>query len=162
MNNIKNAYACLNHWISKYHCLLLLTCGLIPGTAVGDNWASESVNDITPPKDEQLTYRPTISFCIERNQTTGQFQAFNANQARFNRIWMDQNTAKRGSDATKTLIKMGLKALYKSFHDRSAGAKRYLPDEEGRVAMSRFDRYQTDYQVHVRSDSLTLGVALAF
>lgn len=147
---------------SKYHYLFLLTCGLTPGTAVGDNWATESVNDITPPKNEQLTYRPTISFCIKRNQTTGQFQAFNANQARFKRIWMDQNIAKQGSDATKALIKMGLKALYKSFHDRSAGAKRYLQDEEGRVATSSFDRYSTDYQVHVRSDSLTLGVALAF
>lgn len=162
MNNIKNAYACLKHWINKYQCLFLLTCGLIPCTTVAGVWDTESINDITPSKNEKLNYRPTISFCIERDQTTGQFQAFNANQARFNRIWMDQKTAKHGNDATKALMKMGLKALYKSFHDRSAGAKRYLPDEDGRVAMSTFNRYQTDYQIHVRSDSLTLGVALTF
>lgn len=162
MNNIKNAYACLTLWVSKYHYLFLLTCGLIPCTAIGGDWDTESINDITLPKNQQLNYRPTISFCIERDKTTGKFQAFNANQARFNRVWMEQNTAKQGSDATKALIKMGLKALYKSFHERSAGAKRYLPDEEGRVAISSFDRYQTDYRVHVRSDSLTLGVALAF
>lgn len=162
MNNIKNVYACLTHYLSKLHYLILLACGLMPCAVLSDNWGEESVNDFTVPKGQKLNYRPTISFCIERDETTGKFQAFNANQARFNRVWMEQSNAKQGSEATKALLKMGFKALYKSFHDRSASAKRYLPDEEGRVAGSSFDRYDTDYSVHVRSDSLILGVALAF
>ncbi|WP_269620077.1 hypothetical protein [Zhongshania sp. BJYM1] len=162
MNNIKNAYACLTHCVSKLHYLILLSCGLMPCAAFSDTWGRESVNDITLPLNQKLSYQPTISFCIERDEATGNFQAFNANEARFNRVWMDQNSAKQGNDATKALLKMGLKALYKSFHDRSDGAKRYLPDEEGRVAVSNFDGYKTDYSVHVRSDSLTLGIALAF
>lgn len=162
MNNIKNAYTCLTHYVSKLHYLIMLSCGLMPCAAFSDTWGQETVNDVTVAHSQTLNYRPTISFCIERDETTGNFQAFNANQARFNRVWMDQNSAKQGSDATKALLKMGLKALYKSFHDRSDGAKRYLPDEEGRLAESNFEGYKTDYSVHVRSDSLTLGFAVAF
>ncbi|MBW2941683.1 hypothetical protein [Zhongshania aquimaris] len=162
MNNIKNVCTCLIQYVSKLHYLILLGCGLLPCTAFGDNWGKESVNDITLPRHEKLSYRPTITFCIERDESTGKFQAFNANQARFNRVWMEQNNAKHGSDASKALIKMGIKALYKSFHNRSAGAKRFLPDEEGRVAVSQFTEYDADYKVHLSSDSITLGLALAF
>ncbi|CAA0087481.1 Uncharacterised protein [Zhongshania aliphaticivorans] len=162
MNNIKNAYACFKQCVSKWQYLVLLSLGLASCNAMADAWGKETVNDITLPRNQKLNYQPTISFCIERNVNTGKFQAFNANQARFNRVWMDQNSAKHGSAATKALVKMGLKALYKSFHGRSSVAKNYLPNENGRVVMSNYSRYKTDYSVQVRSDSLTLGLALAF
>ena len=162
MNNIKNARACLTHCLSKLHYLILLSCGLLPCAVYADDWGKESANDITLSRHEKLNYHPTITFCIERDESTGKFQAINANQARFNRVWMDQNTAKHGSDATKALLKMAVKAVYKSFHDRSAGAKRYLPDEEGRVSVAGYNQYETDYQIHLGSDSLTLGLAVAF
>ena len=75
---------------------------------------------------------------------------------------MDQDNAKQGSDAIHTLVKMGFKRLYKSFHERSRGAKRFLPNEEGSIAAPSFSQYKTDYIVHLRSDSVTLGVAMAF
>ena len=162
MYNIKNAYACLKHCLSKIHYLLLVACGLLPCSAFSSDWGTDTMNDVTVAKSQKLNYRPTISFCIERDETTGKFHAFNTDQARFNRVWMEQNSAKHGSQATKELIKMGFKAIYKSFYKRSAGAKRFLPDEEGRVAVSNYSDYKTDYSVHLSSDSLTFGLALAF
>lgn len=118
--------------------------------------------DIALPQHHKPGYQPSLSFCIERDATTGNFLAVNANQARFNRVWMDQDNAKQGKDAVNALVKMAVKRIYKSFHERSSGAKRFLPNEEGSIAAPNFSKFDTDYRVHVRGDSLTLGVAVAF
>ncbi|MDF1691998.1 MAG: hypothetical protein P1U47_06485 [Zhongshania sp.] len=162
MNNIKNAYQTTKKYLTWIKSLAVIALGLVSLSSVAENWGSQPQNDMTLPHGQKLGYQPTLSFCIERNTISGNFQAINANQARFNQVWMDQNNAKQGSDAIRALLKMGIKSLYKSFHARSSGAKRYLPDEEGRISTPSFTHYETDYTVHLRSDSLTLGVALAF
>jgi len=162
MNNIKNAYQSAKTHFIWLKSLAAIALGLISLTSVAENLGSQPQNDITLPHGQKLGYQPTVSFCIERDTVSGNFQAINANQARFNQVWMDQDNGKQGGDAVRALLKMGIKSLYKSFHSRSSGAKRYLPDEEGRIAAPRFTQFETDYTVHLRSDSVTLGVALAF
>ncbi|WP_373082981.1 hypothetical protein [Zhongshania sp.] len=132
------------------------------GNCQTQRWGPPPEHDITLPHHQKLGYQPSLSFYIERDAATGNFQAVNANHARFNRVWMDQDNAKQGKDAVSALVKMAAKRLYKSFHERSSGAKRFLPDEEGSIAAPNFSKFDTDYKVHVRGDSLSLGVALAF
>ncbi|WP_414729688.1 hypothetical protein [Zhongshania aliphaticivorans] len=162
MNNIKNGCQTIKYRFTLCKQLALITLAVSSGNCLSQHWGVPTPNDITLPHDQKLGYQPTVRFCVERDKDTGNFQAFNANQARFNRVWMDQDNAKQGSDAIHTLVKMGFKRLYKSFHERSRGAKRFLPNEEGSIAAPSFSQYKTDYIVHLRSDSVTLGVAMAF
>ena len=162
MNNIKNAYRQIKCPLMSVCRLFLISLGLTSGNCFAQLWDAPAPNDITLPQDQKLGYQPTISFCIERDAATGNFHAFNANQARFNRVWMDQDNSKHGSDAIHALVKMGIKRLYKSFYARSSGAKHYLPDEEGSIRAPKFSKYETDYKLHLRSDSLTIGLAMAF
>jgi hypothetical protein len=162
MNNIKNACQQIKYPFANFYRLVLITLSIASGNCLAQEWGLQTRNDITLPKDQKIGYRPTLSFCIERDEVTGSFHAYNANQARFNQIWMDQKNAKQGSDAIHALVKMGIKHLYKSFYARSSGAKRFLPNEEGSIAVPKFSKYETDYKLHLRSDSVALGVAMAF
>lgn len=162
MNNIKNACQQIKSPLVYFYRLVLLILSIVSGNCLAQEWGVQTPNDITLPHDQKLGYQPTLSFCIERDTETGNYQALNANQARFNQVWMDQNNAKQGSDAIHALVKMGIKRLYKSFYARSSGAKRYLPNEEGSIAVPKFSKYETDYRLHLRSDSVALGVAMAF
>lgn len=162
MNNIKNGCQAINCLLIWFKHLALITLAFLSGNCLAQHWGAPLPNDITLPHGQKLGYQPTLSFCIERDNATGNFHAFNANQARFNQIWMDQDNAKQGKDAIRALVKMGIKHLYKSFHERSSGAKRFLPNEDGSIAIPRFSQYETDYSLRVRSDSLTLGVAMTF
>ncbi|WP_372864277.1 hypothetical protein [Spongiibacter sp.] len=117
--------------------------------------------ELTLPADHRPGYQPTLRFCIEEDQTSGSFIAHSATQARFNRIWMNQHQAKTGKAAKKELIKLGAKALYRALHKRASMS--FLPDEEGRVKLGKPNKhFAVDYNLHLRSSSLALGVAVNF
>ncbi len=116
---------------------------------------------LTLPSDHEPGYRPTLRYCVELDEVSGNFVAYNANEARFNRIWMDQHQAKTGSAAQKELLKLGAKALYRMIHRHMSLS--YLPDEEGRVQLAQQRQsVDIDYRVHLRSSSLALGFELNF
>ena len=116
---------------------------------------------LTLPADHQPGYRPTLRYCVELDEVSGNFVAHNANEARFNRIWMNQHQAKTGSAAQKELIQLGAKALYRMIHRRMSLS--YLPDEEGRVQLAQQSQsVNIDYRIHLRSSSLALGFELNF
>ncbi len=117
--------------------------------------------ELTLPADHRPGYQPTLRFCIEKDENSGSFIAHSTTQARFNRIWMDQHQAKTGDAAKKELIKLAAKALYRSLHKRASMS--FLPDEEGRVKIGKRNKhFAVDYNLHLRSSSLALGVAVNF
>lgn len=124
-------------------------------------WSGDA-GSLTLPRNHQPGYQPTIRFCIELDKESGRYSAHNDIQARFNRIWMNQHKAKTNNDAQAELLKLAVKALYKSFYKRSAGAQRFLPDQDGRIKIQRVSRYQLDYNVRANSDALQLGVDVSF
>jgi hypothetical protein len=129
---------------------------------LGQSFQSGDAGEITLPADYHPGYRPTLHFIIEQDQESGTFEALPSAQARFNRQWMNQKRDMVGKQAEKELLQLGLKALYKAVYQRSKVASRYLPDEEGRLSLQSSRRYETDYSVHVRSDSLRLGMQFKF
>ncbi len=119
--------------------------------------------EITLPADYRPGYKPSVNFLVEEDIETGTYIAHPETQARFNRLWMNQNQHKTGKQAQKALVKLGAKALYKMLYKRSDAAQNFLPNEEGKLSLNaNYKKYKMDYDVHVRSSSLTLGMNVKF
>lgn len=144
------------------HILASLTLLIASAQCLAEPRWSGDAGSLTLPPNHQPGYQPTIRFCIELDKESGRYNAHNAAQARFNRVWMNQHTAKTDSDARAELVKIAVKALYKSVYQRSASAQRFLPDQDGRIKIQRVSRYQVDYNLRANSDALRLGVDISF
>lgn len=144
-----------SRWGRSAICALVsLMLGSTATAQQGGSW-------LTLPADHQPGYQPTLRYCVELDEVSGNFVAHNANEARFNRIWMNQHQAKTGSAAQKELIKLGAKAIYRLLHQRISLS--YLPDEDGRVQLAHSRQsVDIDYRIHLRSSSLALGFELNF
>ncbi|MBD2858175.1 hypothetical protein IB286_04075 [Spongiibacter sp. KMU-158] len=144
---------------------VLLACSLLFSSlaAHAESLWHRDQGEITLPADYRPGYKPSVNFIVEQDIETGTFIAHPETQARFNRLWMNQSQDKTGKQAEKALLKIGAKALYKMMYQRSKSAKSFLPDEEGKLSLnSDYKKYKLDYDVHVRSSSLTLGMNVEF
>lgn len=151
---------------SKYLLLkTLATVGLLAASVYSQAqplWGQDR-GDITLPADYRPGYKPSIKLLVEEDVETGTYIAHPETQARFNRLWMNQEQHKTGKQAQKALVKMGAKALYKMVYQRSKAAKNFLPNEEGKIALkSNYKKYKLDYDVHLRSSSLAVGMNMKF
>ena len=86
MNNIKNACQVIIQSLVWCFRLALISLAFVSGNSLAQQWAAATPNDITLARGHKFGYQPTLSFCIERDATTGNFQVFNANQARCDRV----------------------------------------------------------------------------
>ena len=144
--------------------LLLLTLGgtVLVSPAVAEQLPGQGYNGHTLPQEQYLGYRPSVTLFVEMDIETGRYQAIDANQAKFDRAWMDQDNAKVGNDAVKALIKVAGKALYRRLYQLGNAKRYHLPDEEGRINLNSDDFYDLDYRLNVSSNSLSVGMVMSF
>ena len=155
----------LQHWRNdNSNTLLTLLAGLLSLPLLCHSAAAEhfpgSFRQLPAAPSYLDGYRPTLQFCIELDEESGRYQALSASEARFNRSWLEEDQALSGNDAQKALLKMGLRALYQSFYQRSAGAQQFLPDQDGKIKLKRSRVPSMNYRVNVSGDSLRLGMEL--
>lgn len=147
---------------SKIAMLLSVTSLAFAGMCNANPFSDSYGGELTLPQEHKIGYRPSMAFCIEKNATTGNYQAYSSTQARFNQVWMNQDRAKVGNAATKELFKIGVKALYKALHSRLGAVKHYVPNQNGQLATKTTKDYSIDYNLRVNSDTLQLGLAMTF
>lgn len=143
-----------------------LTIALMLCTATISTFASPLTTEAsyvghTLPQSTYQGYQPSMTLFVEQD-ASGQFHAINAEHARFNRVWMNQDSAKTGNDALKALLKMAVKHLYRSIYRHAGASNYYVPDEEGRIPLNGNQTTQLDYHFRVNSDDITIGMALSF
>lgn len=149
--------------ISRGKLLLLTLSGtVLASPAFAEPLPVQSYNGHTLPQEQYLGYRPSVTLFVEMDIETGRYQAIDANQAKFNRAWMDQDNAKIGNAAVKALIKVAGKALYRRLYQLGNAERYHLPDEDGRINVNSDDFYELDYRLHVSSDSLSVGMVMNF
>lgn len=115
----------------------------------------------TLPQASYAGYQPSIQVFVEQD-AAGQFHAINAEHARFNRAWMDQDQAKTGGEALKALCKIAIKHLYRLAYQQGGGDRLYLPNEDGRISLRGDGGLDMDYRVHLSGDEVQLGIELSF
>ncbi|MGJ8686633.1 MAG: hypothetical protein ACSHWQ_04085 [Spongiibacteraceae bacterium] len=147
---------------TKVAMLLSITSLMFAGLCNANQYNDSFGGELTLPQEHKIGYRPSMAFCIEKNAATGNYQAYSANQARFNHAWMNQDRAKVGGAAKKELFKIGIKALYKALHARLGAVKNYVPNQNGQLAAKTTKDYSIDYKLRVNSDTLQLGLAMTF
>jgi hypothetical protein len=157
---IINSVAIIAAQFCKPVLALILTAIGVPGLAAP---ISEDANYIghTLPQEKYQGYQPSMTVFVEQD-ANGQFHAINTEQARFNRVWMNQDSARTGNDAIKALFKMAVKHLYRSVYRQAGGSKYYVPDEEGRIHLSGRQKTELDYRLRMSSSNVEVSMKYSF
>ncbi|GAB3378994.1 hypothetical protein GCM10027567_22080 [Spongiibacter taiwanensis] len=141
---------------------IAVACGLFISPALAQTFEADSrYQGHTLPQASYAGYQPSIQVFVEQD-ASGQFHAINAEHARFNRVWMDQDRARVGNDAVKALLKMAVKHLYRLAYQRGGADRFYLPNEEGRISLRGDDGMDLDYRLHLSSNEVMVGFEMNF
>lgn len=141
---------------------MALACAVIVSPAAAQTFEADSrYQGHTLPQASYAGYQPSIQVFVEQD-ASGQFHAINAEHARFNRAWMDQDRAKVGNDAIKALLKIAAKHLYRVAYQRGGADRFYLPNEEGRIPLRDDDGVDMDYRLHLSSNEVMVGFEMSF